>query len=342
MKKILAAAVLVIGLFGISGLAHLVGLSGIEHDTRARVEDERTAELASALSSWPLPTDGFAPEFTHLNGTGQWMDLILQASIESGVPWQVIVAIMGIESGGVQETLSTAGAVGLMQVMPEYWQQTAERWGPDLWDPWVNIRTSAEILTQGYLHWGSWEQSAAAYFGAIDEHGNITGAADAYGTTGHLYVERFRDNLIALGFIEYLISAELLAPETHYMLETAMTTLGTPYIWGGESFEQGGFDCSGLVTWAFGQIGVYMPRTADEQYHATARIEFHELLPGDLVFFENTVPEPGITHVGIYLGNGYMINAPGIDDVIQIETISTGFWMEHLAGFGRVIPAPQV
>lgn len=340
--KILAAAILVIGLFGISGLAQVIGLTGIEHDTSARVEDERTTELASVITSWPMPVDGFTPEYAHLNGTTQWMDLVLQASVESGVPWQVIVAIMGIESGGVQQTLSPVGAVGLMQVMPEYWQTTADRWGGDLWDPWVNIRTAAEILTQGYLQWGTWEQAAAAYFGAIDDTGTITAAADAFGTTGHLYVDRFQDNLIALGFVEYMISANILTAETQYLLDIALTTLGTPYVWGGESFEHGGFDCSGLVTWAYEQIGIVMPRTADEQFHATTRIEQSELLPGDLVFFHNTVPEPGITHVGIYIGNGYMINAPSQDELIQIESISTGFWMEHLAGFGRVTTAPPV
>jgi cell wall-associated NlpC family hydrolase len=338
--RLAAAAVLVVGLFGISGLVNALGLSGIEHGTDARVEDERTSELMSVSASWPLPTGGFPAGYEHLNGTGQWMDLVLQASIESGVPWQVLVAIMGIESGGNQHSLSQVGAVGLMQVMPEYWQETANRWGPDLWDPWVNIRTSAEILTQNYLRWGSWETSAAAYFGALDEFGNITGAADAYGTTGHAYVERFQNSLITLGFIEYLVTADLMMPEVQYLVDVAMTTLGTPYVWGGDSFDVGGFDCSGLVTWAYAQIGVAVPRTAAEQYAATIRIDQHQLLPGDLVFFENTFG-PGITHVGIYIGNGYMLNAPSVDEVIQIESFTSGFWQEHLAGFGRVQIAPS-
>lgn len=339
--KIAAAVVLVAGLFGMSGLANALGLSGIEHETNARVEDERTAELTTVSATWPLPSGGFPAGYEHLNGTGQWMDLVLQASIESGVPWQVLIAIMGIESGGNQETLSPVGAVGLMQVMPQYWQETANRWGSDLWDPWVNIRTSAEILTQGYLRWGSWDQAAAAYFGAIDDAGNITGAADAFGTTGHAYIERFQNNLIALGFVDYLVAANLMTPETRYLLEVAMTTLGTPYVWGGESIEHGGFDCSGLVTWAYAQIGVQMPRTAAEQHAATMPIEQHELLPGDLVFFENTFG-PGITHVGIYIGNGYMLNAPSENEVIQIESFTSGFWHTHLAGFGRVPIVPSI
>lgn len=340
--KLFAAAMLVIGLFGISGLAHLIGLTGIEHDTSARVEDERTVELASVSTSWPMPVGGFGPDLAHLNGTAQWMDLVLQASVESGVPWQVLIAIMGIESGGNPQTLSPVGAVGLMQVMPQYWQDTATRWGEDLWDPWVNIRTAAEILTQGYLQWGTWEQAAAAYFGAIDDQGNITTDIDAFGTSGLVYVDRFKNNLIVLGFVEYLVASDLLTPETRQMLEVAMTTLGTPYVWGGTSFEHGGFDCSGLVVWAYEQVGVTVPRTAAEQYLATAAIAPEEVLPGDLVFFENTTEEPGIHHVGIYIGNGYMINAPNENEMIQIETISSGFWMDHLAGFGRVTTSVPV
>lgn len=343
--RLIAAALIVAGLFGISGLAHLVGLTGIEHESAARVEEERTSELAtlSTSTTWPLPTSGFPVGMDHLSGTGQWMDLVMTASAESGVPWQVLIAIMGIESGGNPQTLSPVGAVGLMQVMPEYWGETAKRWGEDLWDPWVNIRTSAEILTQGYLRLGSWEKSAAAYFGAIDDQGNITDAADAYGTTGHAYVQRFTDNLIALGFLDHLVSAQLITAETQQVLEASMTTLGMPYVWGGELFEHGGFDCSGLVRWAYSQIGISLPRTADEQFHATQRIEQEHVLPGDLVFFQGTDPTvEGISHVGIYLGNGYMLNAPSENEVVKIESFATSFWLSHLAGFGRVQPGAEV
>lgn len=333
--RIIAAAIVVIGLFGISGLANALGLHGLEHGTNANVADERFSELAS-VSTDP----SISATVPQLTGTGQWMDLVLLASEESGVPWQVLIAIMGIESGGNQYTVSPAGAVGLMQVMPQYWQETATRWGSDLMDPWVNIRTAAEILTQGYLRWGTWDQAAAAYFGAIDDQGTITPAADAMGTTGYEYVHRFKNNLIALGFIEFLIAADILGPETENMLEYAMSALGTPYVWGGSS-DTAGFDCSGLVVWAYSQVGVAVPRTAAEQFNATTRIEEADLLPGDLVFFENTAG-PGITHVGIYVGNGYMLNAPAENHVVQLMALSTPFWAEHLAGYGRVEVVPAV
>ena len=338
--RIIAAAIVVIGLFGISGLANAIGLYGLEHGADAKVEDERVTELASVSTDSTLSSSSIVPAGPQLNGTGQWMDVVLLASEESGVPWQVLIAIMGIESGGNPQAVSPVGALGLMQVMPQYWQETAHRWGPDLMDPWVNVRTAAEILTQGYLKWGTWEQAAAAYFGAIDGAGNITLAADAFNTTGHEYVTRFKNNLVALGFIEFLISADILGPETENMLEYAMSALGTPYVWGGAS-DTAGFDCSGLVVWAYSQVGVQVPRTAAEQFNATTRIEEADLLPGDLVFFENTAG-PGITHVGIYVGGGYMLNAPAENDVVQLMALTTPYWAEHLAGYGRVEVVPAV
>lgn len=340
--KVLAAAVLVIVLFGISGVAHLVGLTGIEHDSSARVETGEQRQLSYMLTDWTMPVGGFAPEFAHLEGAGPWIDLIAQASAESGVPWQVLVAIMGIESGGNPHAHSPAGAVGLMQVMPQYWQETANQWGGDLWDPWVNIRTAADILARGHAHWGSWEQSAAAYFGAINESGVITVAADAFGTTGHVYVDKFTNHLLALGFVDFLFEGTpAVAPEVRHIVDAAMATLGAPYVWGGASYAHGGFDCSGLVTWAYSHSGILVPRIAADQHVAAMPVERDDLLPGDLIFFSGTTSDPGVTHVAIYLGKGYMINAPAEGLFVRVESLNTPFWMGHVEGFGRVIDQPE-
>lgn len=133
-----------------------------------------------------------------LEGTWQWKDTIDKVAKESGVPQEVIQAIMGIESGGNQYAYSAAGAQGLMQVMPSYWQQLANNYGGNLYDPYTNIRTGAEVLKINFEKYGSWDKAAAAYLGAIDEYGNITGAPDAYGTTGYTYVDLFNENLYAL------------------------------------------------------------------------------------------------------------------------------------------------
>lgn len=127
-------------------------------------------------------------------------------------------------------------------------------------------------------------------------------------------------------------------PRASGVVAVAQTQLGMPYVWGGAS-PQTSFDCSGLVQWSYAQLGVSLPRTAQDQYNATARVGPGDLQPGDLVFFAYTYPsspaEP-VTHVGIYVGGGQMINAPTDGDVVREMPVFSGFWGAHYAGGGRV------
>jgi murein DD-endopeptidase MepM/ murein hydrolase activator NlpD len=158
----------------------------------------RDALLLAARESLPgkrsLPTGN--PQ--DIGGVLQWKPLLEEAERKFGVPWQVLGAIMAIESGGNPKARSPQGAVGLMQVMPNYHAGRAAKYGGDLWDPRVNVFTAADFLAELYRRYGSWEKAAAAYFGAIDARGNITGARDALGTTGYQYVEKFRNTLAKL------------------------------------------------------------------------------------------------------------------------------------------------
>jgi len=127
-------------------------------------------------------------------------------------------------------------------------------------------------------------------------------------------------------------------PGASRVVAVARTQLGMPYVWGGAS-PQTSFDCSGLVQWSYAQIGLSLPRTAQEQYDATARVVPGDLQPGDLVFFAFTYPtspSAPITHVGIYVGGGQMINAPDEGDVVREMPVFSGFWGAHFAGGGRV------
>ena len=120
------------------------------------------------------------------------------------------------------------------------------------------------------------------------------------------------------------------------VVAVAYTQQGMPYVWGGAS-PQTSFDCSGLVQWAYGQVGVRLPRTAQMQYNATERVESSGLQMGDLVFFEHTYPGETITHVGIYVGGGRMLNAPTTGDVVrEMPIFDDPYWRAHYAGAGRV------
>ncbi|NUS43717.1 MAG: C40 family peptidase [Mycobacteriaceae bacterium] len=85
-------------------------------------------------------------------------------------------------------------------------------------------------------------------------------------------------------------------------LAAAQTRVGTPYVWGGSN--PGGFDCSGLVKWAYGQAGVQTPRTSFEQAHFGAPVPLAQLQPGDIVITR------GGGHAALYAGNGRILQAP--------------------------------
>jgi cell wall-associated NlpC family hydrolase len=120
-------------------------------------------------------------------------------------------------------------------------------------------------------------------------------------------------------------------------VEIAHRYLGVKYVFGG-SDPAVGLDCSGLVQLVFRQLGIAVPRTAQQQFDATARVAREELQPGDLVFFARTYADPHdwITHVGIYVGGGMQINAPTEGQVVSIQPVFSGFWGAHYAGAGRV------
>ena len=94
-----------------------------------------------------------------------------------------------------------------------------------------------------------------------------------------------------------------------------MQYLGIKYQWGGAS-PDGGFDCSGLVMYVYGQMGVSLPHYTGAQWNVGVPVSRSDLQPGDLVFFD------GLGHVGIYIGGGQFIHAPHTGDVVKISSLS--------------------
>ena len=117
------------------------------------------------------------------------------------------------------------------------------------------------------------------------------------------------------------------APGASAALAYARAQLGKPYQWGGAGPDS--FDCSGLVMMAWSQAGIDFPHLAQDQYDMTAREPLSDLIPGDLVFFGT--PD-NVYHVGIYIGNGNMIDAPETGENVSVSSI---FW-DNLLGAGRV------
>ena len=97
-------------------------------------------------------------------------------------------------------------------------------------------------------------------------------------------------------------------------LQFALSRRGDPYVWGAAG--PGSFDCSGLVLWAYAQVGISLPHFTGDQWNMGVHVARADLQPGDLVFFY-----PDIGHVGLYIGNGLMVDAPNFGEVVQVEPV---------------------
>jgi len=134
----------------------------------------------------------------------------------------------------------------------------------------------------------------------------------------------------------YEIPSEALSDEKFArMIHEAEKYLGFPYVWGGAS-PSTSFDCSGFVSWVINNCGNGWNvgrQTAEGLRGCCAYVSPTDAKPGDLVFFQNTYPTSGASHVGIYVGNNMMIHC---GDPIQYSNISSQDWKQHLLGFGRL------
>ena len=117
------------------------------------------------------------------------------------------------------------------------------------------------------------------------------------------------------------------------IVATAKKYIGVPYVWGGESPK--GFDCSGYVQYVFKMHGISLNRTTETQYKHGSYVSKSNLKPGDLVFFQNTY-RAGISHVGIYIGNGQFIHASSSKGV-TISNLSSSYYTSHYYGARRIL-----
>jgi len=111
----------------------------------------------------------------------------------------------------------------------------------------------------------------------------------------------------------------------------AAAQVGTPYRYGGTSPR--GFDCSGLVYYAYRKAGIPVPRTTLAQLRHARHVPLNQLRPGDLVFFK--LDRRPVSHVGIYAGNGRFIHAPSNGKRVSFTTMDDPYWQARLVAAGR-------
>jgi peptidoglycan DL-endopeptidase CwlO len=112
--------------------------------------------------------------------------------------------------------------------------------------------------------------------------------------------------------------------------KAALHAVGVPYRWGGSS-PAGGFDCSGLVYWAYGRLGISVPHSSYALYGLGRNVPRSRLKAGDVLFFS------GLGHVGLYIGRGRMVHAPQSGRTVEIVPLGRSHYGSRLVGARRLV-----
>ncbi|MFA9461145.1 C40 family peptidase [Thiohalorhabdus sp. Cl-TMA] len=114
------------------------------------------------------------------------------------------------------------------------------------------------------------------------------------------------------------------------VVEAARTGMGAPYKWGGDGGP--GFDCSGLIQYAYAKVGISVPRTVDRLREAASLVRTDRVRPGDLLFFRIG---GDVSHVGMYVGRDRFIHAPSRGRRVTFASLENPYWERHLAAAGN-------
>jgi peptidoglycan DL-endopeptidase CwlO len=139
-----------------------------------------------------------------------------------------------------------------------------------------------------------------------------------------------QDTVVGISAVTPSADTVVAPPPTHSgVVGVALSQLNTPYVWAGSA--PGGFDCSGLVMWAYAQVGVSLPHSTYAQYGYGVPVSRDQLQAGDLVFFD------GLGHVGIYIGGDQFVHAPHTGDVVKISSLDEGWYASTYVGARRIL-----
>lgn len=256
-----------------------------------------------------------------------YLTLYRQAALTCpGLDWSILAAIGKIESDhgrsrlpGVNAGVNNAGAAGPMQFLAATFDTVVARHPPppggasppSRYNPHDAVHAAAAYLCDNGADHGDLHKAIFAYNHADWYVNDVLTQARAYANTPAPGTGTGRNGDGDCNNIQAATAAALTA------INYACGQRGLPYLWGGNGPQYGGFDCSGLTTAAYAAAGITLPRTAHTQFHAGTRVRAGEpLQPGDLVFYGTPAR---IHHVGLYIGNGQMINAPRYGKTVQAQ-----------------------
>jgi cell wall-associated NlpC family hydrolase len=301
----------------------------------------------------------------------QYDSMIQQAARDQGVDPALLKGLVQAESGFNNSSVSSVGAQGLTQLMPD----TARGLGvTNSFDPLQNLEGGARFLAGALQRFGGNEQLALAAYNAgpaaVERYGGIPPFAETQAYVPRVlgYAAQYRaegfgqtpattvpattvpgtttpsplpaasalggTTAVSSSDAATIANAEATAPTAaaQHAVAVAAQYLGTPYHFGGAS-PASGFDCSGLAQYAYGQSGVGLPRVAADQFKVGQPVDRASLQPGDLVFFQDSTGY--IHHVGMYLGDDKFIQAPHTGDVVKISSLDDPYYAGQFAGGRR-------
>jgi cell wall-associated NlpC family hydrolase len=163
--------------------------------------------------------------------------------------------------------------------------------------------------------------------------GNFASKDSALKKARRLIVRRIIDDYYIVGPEEHAASRDRTRAKTllrDEIVQTAQRFIGVPYRWGGTSPEQG-FDCSGLSMVVYHLNGLDLPRSSRDQWTTGSPVDQNRLSEADLVFFR-TRRRGGVSHVGIYVGQGRFIHAPGRGKKIRMDSLSNSYFSRRYVG----------
>ncbi|MFF1295622.1 MULTISPECIES: NlpC/P60 family protein [unclassified Streptomyces] len=270
----------------------------------------------------------------------------------SEVSPNLLAALLTQESNFNSKARSPVGAQGVAQFMPSTWEihgidgnGDGKR---DVWDPEDAIPSSAQYLC---------DIANDVKNVAGDKQSNILAAYNAGpgavikagGVPPYKETQNYVRSITALAG-KASNGKPATSDQAAVAINAASEMIGKPYSWGGGNASGpstgiccsprgrsgvfiNGFDCSGLTLYAYAKAGISLPRTAAQQYAASEPVKPGQMRPGDLVFYGASAAS--IHHVGIYIGGGYMLNAPRPGTKVRIDPLDM---MRDLFAVARPVP----